>query len=61
MFPHQTKGDVAFTLMVAALWASPPALFNTIDVGSNNNMMNAIRTTVVADAKEMMNGKGSRS
>lgn len=59
-FPDQVKGVMASTLMAAALWASPPALFNTIDVGSNNNMMNEIRTTVVADAKEMASGSGSR-
>lgn len=60
--PDQVKAIMASTFMAAALWASPPAaLFNTLDgSSSSSNMMNEIRTTIVADAKEMASGSGSR-
>ena len=53
----QVKGVMASTLMAAALWASPPALFNNVEGPA---MFNDIRTTVVADAKEMASASGSR-
>ncbi len=64
-FPDQVKGIVASTVIAAALWASPPpALFDNMNMdaatNANNQFMNAIQTSMVADAKEMASGSGSR-
>lgn len=53
----KVKGVMASTFMAAALWASPAAVFNNVEGPA---MFNDIRTTVVADAKEMASGSGSR-
>ncbi len=52
------KGAVAATLLAGAIWASPAAIVG--DVPSSNPFLNEIRTIVVADAKEMASGSGSR-
>jgi peptidylprolyl isomerase len=62
-FPDQVKNVMASTLMAAALWASPTALFNNIDgpaAVTDNMLFNTIHSSVVADAKEMASASGSR-
>lgn len=58
--PDQMKNIMASTLVAAALWVSPPALFHNVDGPIHNIMPDTIRTSIVADAKEMASGSGSR-
>mmetsp|Transcript_5139 Transcript_5139/g.6639 ORF Transcript_5139/g.6639 Transcript_5139/m.6639 type:complete len:502 (-) Transcript_5139:199-1704(-) len=55
---NQVKGIMASTLIAAALWVSPAALMNNVEGGPS--FVNDIRTSVVADAKEMASASGSR-
>ena len=57
------KGAAAATVLASAIWASPPAILNAIhsnDIDSNNPLMQQIQSSVMADAKEMASGSGSR-
>lgn len=57
------KNIMSSTFMAVALWSSPPsALLSSNNDISNNFLMNneIVRTTLVADAKEMASGSGSR-
>lgn len=57
----QMKGMIASTFMAAAIWASPPAeLLNMNNHFFDNTFMNDIQSSMVADAKEMASGSGSR-
>ena len=56
---ENVKGAVAATFLAGAIWASPAALVGG-DASSSNHFMNEIRTSVVADAKEMASGSGAR-
>jgi len=56
---ENVKGAVAATFLAGAIWASPAALVGG-DASSSNPFMNEIRTSVVADAKEMASGSGAR-
>ena len=56
---NQIKGMVASTFMAAAIWASPPAEILNNNV-FDNTFMNEIQSSMVADAKEMASGSGSR-
>jgi len=55
---NNVKGAVAATFLAGAVWAAPAALIG--DMSSTNPFLNEIRTSVVADAKEMASGSGSR-
>jgi hypothetical protein len=60
---NQMKNIMSSTFMAVALWSSPPsALLSSNNDISNNFLMNneIVRTTLVADAKEMASGSGSR-
>ena len=61
---NDVKGVVTSTFMAAALWAAPIALLgpnvDTINTHNGGGVMNDIRSSVVADAKEMASGSGSR-
>ena len=59
------KGAATATLLASAIWASPTAILgNTNDVhgnvNSNNPLLQQIQSSVMADAKEMASGSGSR-
>jgi len=59
------KSALAVTLISAALWSSPVALLSTsTSLGSAplsvSPLTHSIRSTLVADAKEMASGSGSR-
>lgn len=57
------KGAIASSLMAASLWASPSAFFGSVSSVTNpseNSVWNGIRSTVVADAKEMASASGSK-
>ena len=58
------KGAAAATILASAIWASPPAILNAIHSNSNGNsnnpLMQQIQSSVMADAKEMASGSGSR-
>lgn len=56
---ENVKGAVAATFLAGAIWASPAALVGG-DVYSSNPFLNEVRSSVVADAKEMASGSGSR-
>jgi hypothetical protein len=56
---ENVKGAVAATFLAGAIWASPAAMFSG-DVASSNPFLNEIHSSVVADAKEMASGSGSR-
>ena len=62
--PSQVKNVVASTFMAAALWCSPTVLLSNTDVAqqysTTNTLWNDVRTSIVADAKEMASGSGSR-
>ena len=58
--PEQMKNIMASTIVAAALWVSPPALFHNVNAPINNMIPDTIRTSVLADAKEMASGSGSR-
>ena len=52
------KGAISTGMMAALLWASPIAMVN---MNENNMIMdNSIRSSLVADAKELASGSGSR-
>jgi len=57
------KGAATATLLASAIWASPTAILgNTNDVHGNvnNPLLQQIQSSVMADAKEMASGSGSR-
>lgn len=56
------KGAAAATFLASAIWASPPAILNTINAlhSDGNPMLQQIQSSVMADAKEMASGSGSR-
>lgn len=63
---QQIKGAFAASFLTAALWTSPSIMnmdntnnFNT-NTHSNNPVWNTVQSTLVADAKEMASGSGSR-
>jgi len=56
---ENVKGAVAATFLAGAIWALPAALVGG-DVYSSNPFLNEVRSSVVADAKEMASGSGSR-
>ena len=55
---NNVKGAVVATFLAGAVWTAPAALIG--DMSSTNPFLNEIRTSVVADAKEMASGSGSR-
>lgn len=55
------KSMVAATILAGSLWASPSAVVSTLGSGDGSPMwVDNIKTTVVADAKEMASGSGAR-
>ena len=57
----EAKDVLSVGMMAALLWTSPIAMMDGVNHANNNNiMMENIRGTLVADAKEMASGSGSR-
>jgi len=54
------KGAAAATFLAGAIWASPAAMVSNDAISSNNLLNDNVRSTIVADAKEMASGSGSR-
>lgn len=55
------KSVIAATVLAGSLWASPSAVVSTIGSGDGSPMwLDGITSSVVADAKEMASGSGSR-
>jgi len=54
------KGAIAATVLAGSLWASPSALVSTMRSSDGPIWWDSIAPTVVADAKEMASGSGSR-
>jgi nicotinamide mononucleotide adenylyltransferase len=56
------KGAAAATFLAGAIWASPAAILGNYNDHSiiANPLFNQIQSSVVADAKEMASGSGSR-
>lgn len=52
------KGAAAATILAGAIWASPAAILGSNNI--DNSLFNQIQSSVVADAKEMASGSGSR-
>ena len=58
---QQIKGAFAASFLTAALWTSPSIMnINNINSNYNNPLWNTVQSTLVADAKEMASGSGSR-
>jgi len=58
---ENVKGVMAATLLAGSLWTSPSALVSMASSGHDNPMwLDGITSSVVADAKEMASGSGSR-
>jgi len=57
-FMKEAQGILSAGMMAALLWSSPVAMLQTNN--QNNIMIENIRTSIVADAKEMASGSGSR-
>jgi len=66
---QQLKGAFAASVLTAALWTSPSlmnidqqynSISNTNNVNHHTFMWNSVQSTLVADAKEMASGSGSR-
>lgn len=54
------KNVLSAAAVAAALWTSPMSLMNSIPDNSNNGILEAARSSVVVNAKEMASGSGSR-
>lgn len=57
-FMKEAQGVLSAGMMAALLWSSPVTMLQTNN--QNNIMIENIRTSIVADAKEMASGSGSR-
>lgn len=60
-FMKEAKGVISAGMMAALLWTSPVTMMNmNMNMNMNNMMPEAVRSSVVAEAKEMASASGSR-